>query len=529
MKKLLDVRLLCAFVALFALVACNKDTDVDVETPTPDVEITFPDYKSYTYSADQEISITFVPAEMWSMSADQSWVKFNYDGATQSTISGPAGQESVTVALEITPQESLAEDQSAIITLKIGDESEAVVEVIQKSSFSAADFVILAADSGAAVSEATLEWSETALKFINIITVEAPFDWVISDYPEWFDAQALTLSGEAGVQSRLLLYADMNNYPATAESGNMRIESKANSEIYVDFELHVEDCSNEIFVLDGYTIINNSVDFDALGLITNSLSYETSESVSFTVMTYGDQAPDSFLLQCWYEEDEVILTDNDFLYESSEFFLEIVDSEADGNFIKYTYELTSQAGDPAMAQILLFPSSMELYDIDQLESYLWYEFGTIEKLYEEMDPFKFGVVTRDGGPKDDSAMAFSFVYGEWATGASLKFLSDTHGWYNSYIELVESPSNLYHLTYDYPSAQSMAMISASGYVGNLDTSEVTVSDSSWLGYEYMGGSFQITVNSTAITSYPIEGYVVFKNEGSTLYDYIFHVTVTAAQ
>ncbi len=529
MKKLLDVRLLCAFVALFTLVACSKDEDVDVDTTTPDVEITFPEYKSYTYSADQEISISFAPAEMWSMSADQSWVKFNYDGATQSSISGPAGQDNVTVTLEITPQESLTEDQSAIITLKIGDESEAVVEVTQKSNFSATDFVILAADSEVAVSEATLVWSDNALRFINIITVEAPFDWVISDYPEWFDAQSVTLSGEADTQSRILLYANMANYPSEAASGNMRFECKSNSEIYVDFTLHVEDCSDEIFVLDGYTVINNSVDFDASGLITNSLSYETSESVSFTVMTYGDQAPDSFLLQCWYEEDEVIFTDNDFLYESSEFFLEIVDSEANGNFIQYTYELTSQAGDPAMAQILLFPPSMELYDIDQLESYLWYEFGTIEKLYEEMDPYKFGVVTRDGGPKDDSAMAFSFVYGDWATGASLKFLSSSHDWYNSYIELVESPSCLYHLTYDYPSAQSMAMISSSGYVGNLDTSEVTVSDDSWLGFEYMGDSFQIKVTASAITSYPIEGYVVFKNEGSTLYDYIFHVTVTAAQ
>ncbi len=475
MKKYFNIGAILTAIAALSLIACTESpADDNITTPEENVEVTFPELQDITFAPGAEYSVTFTPSYKWSMESDKSWIRFSYDGSESSNIAGPAGKEEVTVSVIVSEQPDLSETISGSVLLTIGEEQEQVMTITQEVSFTSDAFEILIADSDEVASEVTLEWQNSINSFQAIITVSAPFDWVVAGENEWLDTTDLTLAGVGSAEpTRMILRPNMETYPATDEQYTLRFENKTNSEIAVEVKVNILSCVNTLFILDGFTILENGVDFEADGTIESN-SPTPIDFVNFSVMVYGDEEPTMLLPKCWYKSSEVHYSNANPLggriEESTDFTKSINETISLGNFTQYNYHITSSAGEPAMAAILLaLKSGNALKPFDNLEiaklpglftalSQGMYGSNGNYKLPELAQPYFYGIITRDGGPYDAAAIPFKLINSAEMNDASFKRMTPDNELYSSLVGKVESAIDLYSFVWNNCFAKNMNIL-----------------------------------------------------------------------
>lgn len=213
--------LFCALLGMFAFSACSDDDD---ETPTgafPQLPEEVNDVK-----VGDSGKIEFIAYADWTISADQSWVKFKKTGTEEIpavSVSGKAGEQSVTYVIS---DENLDFDtKTATVTLamdgktgtmKISRSPKERQLSVYRVEESDEGFVFTPTDS------IKLSYNDNTESYHAKYAVRANYKWVLN-VPEWIEILPTSLSGEpveASVKDEdlTLYFLNVNMEKATKEA-----------------------------------------------------------------------------------------------------------------------------------------------------------------------------------------------------------------------------------------------------------------------------------------------------------------------
>ena len=211
--KLLSIVLMAA-VALCA-VSCGEK-----EEATPHL----PDMKTIKCSAGDRPEFVFTAQNNWRLSSDAVWCKFQTSGGNLQDISGRAGTHKI--LLTISNEQIKDRVTYANITIIMGSKR-AVIATIER----APDHYYLKVYD---VTETPTTDNEIKISYDGYtpILIEANFDFVAVDYPDWVDILDGSISGIAGERInayvRIVSNGDRERFPIKKEEGYVIVFSDIN-------------------------------------------------------------------------------------------------------------------------------------------------------------------------------------------------------------------------------------------------------------------------------------------------------------
>ena len=114
-----------AMLAMALSVGGCSDSDSDNDGPG---DVTFPEKDAITVDAGQDRTLTFSADAEWKLTSNASWCRFVDGDFVQTTISGEAGDQSVTIRVSDDNQNS-EKDDVAEITMAMGGKSQVICEI----------------------------------------------------------------------------------------------------------------------------------------------------------------------------------------------------------------------------------------------------------------------------------------------------------------------------------------------------------------------------------------------------------------
>lgn len=93
-------------------------------------DVTFPELKTLTVNADSDAELTFAADADWVLSSNNSWCRFVDGDFAESTISGKAGNQKISIRVTDADQ-NYEKDDEAEISMKMGDKVQVVYKVIR--------------------------------------------------------------------------------------------------------------------------------------------------------------------------------------------------------------------------------------------------------------------------------------------------------------------------------------------------------------------------------------------------------------
>lgn len=114
-----------AMLAMALSVGGCSDSDSDNDGPG---DVTFPEKDAITVDAGQDRTLTFSADAEWKLTSNASWCRFVDGDFVQTTISGEAGDQSVTIRVSDDNQNS-EKDDVAEITMAMGGKSQVIYEI----------------------------------------------------------------------------------------------------------------------------------------------------------------------------------------------------------------------------------------------------------------------------------------------------------------------------------------------------------------------------------------------------------------
>ena len=114
-----------AMLAMALSVGGCSDSDSDNDGPG---DVTFPEKDAITVDAGQDRTLTFSADAEWKLTSNASWCRFVDGDFVQTTISGEAGDQSVTIRVSDDNQNS-EKDDIAEITMAMGGKSQVIYEI----------------------------------------------------------------------------------------------------------------------------------------------------------------------------------------------------------------------------------------------------------------------------------------------------------------------------------------------------------------------------------------------------------------
>lgn len=114
-----------AMLAMALSVGGCSDSDSDNDGPG---DVTFPEKDAITVDAGQDRTLTFSADAEWKLTSNASWCRFVDGDFVQTTISGEAGDQSVTIHVSDDNQNS-EKDDVAEITMAMGGKSQVIYEI----------------------------------------------------------------------------------------------------------------------------------------------------------------------------------------------------------------------------------------------------------------------------------------------------------------------------------------------------------------------------------------------------------------
>lgn len=165
--------------AMFFIGCSNSDEEVP--------EITFPELKEINCAADQTALLSFSAPVNWEISSNAGWCKFKDGDFTQSSMSGKAGNQTVTIEISADGQGYDKEDV-AQITMKMDGKSQVIYKVT-RSKKEHAPLIITDAEGNQydAMHPLTIKGNMGSKVVYTILKAEADKDSEIgvTGIPEW--------------------------------------------------------------------------------------------------------------------------------------------------------------------------------------------------------------------------------------------------------------------------------------------------------------------------------------------------------
>lgn len=213
-----------AFVALSALVGCNKEVAK---------EPTFPQTQELTIAVGEQLDVTFTADAAWKLTIDANWLAFVDGEANVPQISGAAGEQTVTITTaDVT---DIFSEETAVVEITMGSKTQALCNITRVAEKRTAKMWIKepAASEAAAGVVPTLAFNyDSTWKGVKSLslTFTANFDWTVESYPEWLSADMISGTASETPDFSNNNYASVKNaYLANAQEGSIVIKDQ-NSE-----------------------------------------------------------------------------------------------------------------------------------------------------------------------------------------------------------------------------------------------------------------------------------------------------------
>ena len=214
-----------AFVGACTFTACSDDDD-DFGGGSPDEKV-FPELPDSVLDAAVGDSgkIEFKAYDQWTISADQTWVKFkntNSADIPSVSVSGPKGEHAVTYV--ISDENMDFESKTAHVVFSMDNKKDTMVisRVAKERTFEF--FAVTETEEGFAFNKADqleLVYNDNSETFHAKYAVRANYKWVVN-VPEWIDIISSSVSAEpndtiSNDEDLKIYFIDVNNEKATAE------------------------------------------------------------------------------------------------------------------------------------------------------------------------------------------------------------------------------------------------------------------------------------------------------------------------
>lgn len=209
MKKINSNWLLISLTFIIVLFnACSKDED-KVTLPV------FPSKQTVNIKANNTKEFSFDANMDWKLTSSQTWCKFVVNEAEEYSLSGKAGNQTVTIM--VTNENMSFDETKAILKLQMGNQSEDIADIIRASM----DYELTVFDAeGNEVNVIEVGYKE----YINF-SVQANFDFAASEKPDWveFDGESIVGSANVKIESGAQIKRDGGNekYPVEASEANV--------------------------------------------------------------------------------------------------------------------------------------------------------------------------------------------------------------------------------------------------------------------------------------------------------------------
>lgn len=119
-------------LAMMFIVSFTGCSDDDGEN-TPGEKIEFPTLQEATCNADGTITISFKATVDWKLTSNAGWCKFVDGEFTQSSITGKAGEQTITAKISGDGQ-NYSDDNVAEITLTLGEKEQVIYKITRPKS-----------------------------------------------------------------------------------------------------------------------------------------------------------------------------------------------------------------------------------------------------------------------------------------------------------------------------------------------------------------------------------------------------------
>ncbi|MGN1210744.1 MAG: hypothetical protein ACI4TM_03605 [Candidatus Cryptobacteroides sp.] len=225
--------------------------------------IVFPEKQTVEMTAGETWTLAFEAKTDWEVTVPTSvasWFWIQDGGQKVYRLSGKAGNVSVDICLS----ERKDFDQAPVceVSLKMGDETRVVAElkrVTEVRSFAIYDcridedgYFLNDEDGGYDYSDTpaeslTLVWPEGVTGFSLPIKIEANFDWILYDCPDWTDFTVT--EGVADSQTILRIVGVSTKYPIDGDSSELVFGDASNSAYTFTIPVSIPAC-RDYFVVD---------------------------------------------------------------------------------------------------------------------------------------------------------------------------------------------------------------------------------------------------------------------------------------
>ena len=214
-----------AFVGACTFTACSDDDD-DFGGTAP-AEKVFPELPDSVpnVAVGDTGKIAFDAYDQWTVSADQTWVKFKKTGSADIpsvSVSGPKGQHAVTYVIG---DENLDfESKTAHVVFSMDNKKDTMVisRVAKERTFEF--FAVTETEEGFVYTKADkleMEYNDVSESFHAKYAVRSNYKWTLN-VPEWVDIISSSVSAEpndtvSNVEDLKIYFIDVNNEKATVE------------------------------------------------------------------------------------------------------------------------------------------------------------------------------------------------------------------------------------------------------------------------------------------------------------------------
>lgn len=318
-------------------------------------EITFPEAQTLEIAAGAEQTVGFTADADWRLISSSTWCKFNDNGVITQTISGKAGEASVTIAVSGDAQDF--DSSEADIEMTMGGKSQVVFTVTRPGIERT---VTMYLDNGKEVPEeitsVELSYGNYGLNFTEI-GFTANFRWKVKEMSE-----GLTLSEDLTGEANEDISGD------DFKTAILGLETKAQAYAFNDKKIVISDVEgkyefpftvtyagmrDDVIEITGITGMNRGVSYTSDGFIySRDLDPVPTEETEFH---FNVIAKDMKYKSCIVELDE-----NDCPQISESSWIELKD-DSEGNL---SISVDKNTGNDRKAYLMCFPMSQDIDNID---------------------------------------------------------------------------------------------------------------------------------------------------------------------
>lgn len=240
--KAFDLKSMSWLMALAMMFTLSFTSCSDDDESKNEGKVEFPTLQEATCNVDGTIEISFKAGAEWQLTSNAGWCKFVNGDFTESTISGKAGEQTVTVKI-FNDGQNYTDDDVAEITLSMGGEEQVIYKITRpKKVFSGLIIKDEAGNIYNTENPITVKGNKGLGKsdiVYTTIIVESDFETGISENPDW-----ITVTNEGEGKYSLTFNKENKDglnlkYPFTVEKGYQLIFGVKTDEERIDVSVPV--------------------------------------------------------------------------------------------------------------------------------------------------------------------------------------------------------------------------------------------------------------------------------------------------